>query len=280
MTQAAESSTAAEPDTGPGAMLRQARADLRLSVEDVAQRLRLAPRQIAAIENEDYEHLPGPTYVRGYLRSYAQLLGLVPDAVIERYNRQPAAVRPVDLSKHAPTPQLSSDHRVIKMTTLVVAGLVLGLAALWWQGSDDSPIRLRKPAPPTAPGRPAEVAPAAPAEERAPANDESRTAAPAVTPAPNEVPKAPSTGSSPLVLRFRQESWVDVRDGEQRRLLYSLVPAGRVIRLGGTPPFNVYLGNAGGVHVEYNGRPVDLEPFRRGPIARVTLGNDAPVQTP
>lgn len=286
MTQAAEQSIPGGSEAGPGTLLRQARADLRLSVEDVAQRLRLAPRQIAAIENEDYERLPGPTYVRGYLRSYAQLLGLAPDPVLERYNRQPAAAKPIDFAKHTPTPQMSSDHHVIKITTLVVAGLVLGLAALWWQGRDDSPIRLRKP-PTLTPSdsipsesfpAPDETAPA-PTTERAPASDNARTADAATTMPPVEVPK-PVAGPRPLVLHFEQDSWADVRDGTNRRLLYSVIPAGRVIRLGGTPPFSVYLGNVSGVRVEYQGKPVDLEPYRRGPIARVTLGNGTAVQTP
>ncbi len=291
MTQAAEQRIVDEPASGPGELLRQARADLRLSLEDVAQRLRLAPRQITAIENDDFAHLPGPTYVRGYLRSYAQLLGLAPEPVLERYNRLPVAAKPVDLARHTPTPQMSSDHHVIKITTLVVAGLVLGLAALWWQGRDDSPIRLRKPpavvvpdtAPLAMPEPPTEVAPAPeapPVAERAPVGDGARTGEVKTAPmAPAEAPKV-AAGSRPLVLHFQQDSWADVRDAADRRLLYSVIPAGRVIRLGGTPPFMVYLGNAGGVRVEYNGRTVDLEPFRRGPIARVTLGDGAPVQTP
>jgi len=285
MTQAAEQNMPHASEAGPGTLLRQARADLRLSVEDVAQRLRLAPRQIVAIESEDYERLPGPTYVRGYLRSYAQLLGLAPDSVLARYNRQPAAAKPIDFTKHTPTPQMSSDHHVIKITTLVVAGLVLGLAALWWQGRDDSPVRLRKPPALTAPDGTApgtspapDVTARPPAAETAPANDSARTAESATAP-PAEAFK-PAAGSRPLTLHFQQDSWADVRDGANRRLLYSVIPAGRVIRLGGTPPFSVYLGNVSGVRVEYQGKPVDLEPYRRGPIARVTLGNGAAVQTP
>ena len=149
MNQAAEPmavSASPVPEVGPGALLCQTRIERQLSIENAAQTLRLAPKQLRALEQDDYDHLPGPTYVRGYLRSYAQLLGLSADTVLELYNRQPAAAKAVDLAKHTPTPQMSSDHHVIKITTLVVAGLVLGLAAIWWQGRDDSPIRLRKPA--------------------------------------------------------------------------------------------------------------------------------------
>lgn len=300
MTHATESTVVTEsapaPEPAVGEMLRQARADLGLSIDAVAQKLRLAPKQILAIENEDYEHLPGPTYIRGYLRSYAQMLGLSPESVIGLYNRHPSAAKSVDLTKHAPAPQMSADHHVIKITTLVVAGLILGLAAIWWQGRDDSPIKLRKP---PASAKIEEGMPAAeavlPREETAPMPVE--TPAPAAAPpapvvraerpaeseaarfpltsttAPASAPVSMPAGPRPLVLHFQQDSWADVRDGEQNRLLYSVISAGRVIRLGGTPPFNVYLGNASGVRVEFRGQPVDVSRYQRGPVARFTLGN-------
>lgn len=289
MNQAAEPLTGAVspvPETGPGALLRQRRTERQLSVEDVAQALRLAPKQLRAIEQDDYDHLPGPTYVRGYLRSYAQFLGLSADTVLDFYNRQPAAAKAVDLAKHAPTPQMNSDHHVIKITTLIVAGLVLGLAAVWWQGRDDSPIRLRKP--PVAAKAEAVIADvvSAPrqdtvstlAESRAPtipvSAEDSLTPepAPARAPAIATAPTVPA-GPRPLVLYFQKDSWAEVRDGAQTRLLYTTISAGKVIRLGGTPPFSVYLGNASGVRVEYNGRPVDVSSHQRGPIARLTVGN-------
>lgn len=272
MNQAAEPMV---PEAGPGALLRQRRTERHLSVEDVAQALRLAPKQLRAIEQDDYDHLPGPTYVRGYLRSYAQFLGLSADTVLEFYNRQPAAAKAIDLTKHAPAPQMNSDHHVIKITTLIVAGLILGLAAVWWQGRDDSPIRLRKP--PAAAKVEADVVDAAPASGQdnipTPAEDSSSPGpAPARAPAVAAVPTTPP-GPRPLVLHFQEDSWVEVRDGAQTRLLYTTISAGKVIRLGGTPPFSVYLGNAGGVRVEYNGRPVDVSSHQRGPIARLTVGN-------
>ncbi|MBI3574140.1 MAG: helix-turn-helix domain-containing protein [Gammaproteobacteria bacterium] len=286
MNQAAEPvavSVSPTPEVGPGALLRQTRTERQLSLENAAQTLRLAPKQLRALEQDDYDRLPGPTYVRGYLRNYAQLLGLSTDTVLELYNRQPAAAKAVDLAKHTPTPQMSSDHRVIKITTLVVAGLVLGLATIWWQGRDDSPIRLRKPAatakvetaPADTASLPRQDTVSTPAELRAPVPVEDGLhpeREPARAPAVATTPMAPA-GPRPLVLHFQQDSWADVRDGAQNKLLYTTISAGRVIRLGGTPPFSVYLGNASGVRVEYNGRPVDISRYQRGPIARLTVGN-------
>ena len=82
-----ESADTSDPRTGPGRLLRQARQDLRLAPEDVAQILHLSSKQITALEADDFQSLPGPTYVRGYLRGYAQLLGLSPEKVVEIYNQ-------------------------------------------------------------------------------------------------------------------------------------------------------------------------------------------------
>src|SRR5947207_3626135 len=65
-----------------GAQLRAAREALGLSQEAVAQQLKLAPRQVRAIEEDDYARLPGRTFVRGFVRNYARLVRLDPTAVM------------------------------------------------------------------------------------------------------------------------------------------------------------------------------------------------------
>jgi cytoskeleton protein RodZ len=74
------------------------------------------------------------------------------------------------------------------------------------------------------------------------------------------------------VLRTEQESWAEVRDSHDSRLLYESVPAGRTLKIEGEAPLSVFLGNADGVKVEYNGRPYDISRHKRGLVARCTLG--------
>ena len=69
------------PDTASG-MLRAARESAGLSVDSVAQHLKLAPRQIKALEDGAWSELPGRTFVRGFARNYARLLQLDPVAVV------------------------------------------------------------------------------------------------------------------------------------------------------------------------------------------------------
>jgi cytoskeleton protein RodZ len=78
-----------------------------------------------------------------------------------------------------------------------------------------------------------------------------------------------------LTLVTTQDSWAEVRDARQNRLLYETVPAGRTVVLEGAAPLNVFLGNVEGVSVEFNGKPYDTTPHRRGSIARFALGEPA-----
>jgi cytoskeleton protein RodZ len=295
---------------GPGQQLRQARTDLRLAPEEVAQILRLAPKQIVALENDDYANLPGPTYVRGYLRSYAQFLGLSPEKVIESYNRIPAATPRVDLTKLSPPPQINSEHHIIKFASYGVVVVVFGLAVAWWLGRDDSatrpkPVAMGKVEPaipasdqppmtaddprqavsaaPVDPVRPvgvpvSEIKPApvvATAKPVTPAPEPAKTPVAVVNPAPFASPSAPAAATGPrarLVLGLSQDSWVDIRDARQNKLLYETVGAGRSVTVEGVAPLSVFLGNVDGVTLEFNGKPFDPSPHKRGPVARFTLG--------
>jgi transcriptional regulator with XRE-family HTH domain len=67
---------------GVGQQLRSAREARKLSVPEVAQSLKLAPRQVAAIESEDWGALPGNTMIRGFVRNYARVLNLDADALM------------------------------------------------------------------------------------------------------------------------------------------------------------------------------------------------------
>lgn len=318
-----ENTEVSAPHSGPGRLLQQARQDLRLAPEDVAQILHLSSKQIVALEKDDYQSLPGPTYVRGYLRGYAQLLGLSPEKVVEAYNSLTPATKPIAPPQSAPPPQVTSSDRVVKVATLGVAALLLGMVYLWWQSDNESseepavPMVADKPAneglPPavvaedavpagkpangagaetaTATPKPAASAPVAapngqltvsgmtlnvaPAEAPKPAS--AAPAEPVVTRARRAVDIPPDVPRARMVLHAVEESWADVRDARDNRLLYENVPAGRRISIEGVAPFSVFVGNADGVRVEFNGRNYDISRHKRGQVARFTLGDETAV---
>lgn len=68
-----------------------------LSIHDISDALKLSPRQVEALEQDDYEALPGPAFVRGFLRNYARCLGLDPAPLLDEVQRA-ARLGSIDLS--------------------------------------------------------------------------------------------------------------------------------------------------------------------------------------
>jgi cytoskeleton protein RodZ len=95
---------------------------------------------------------------------------------------------------------------------------------------------------------------------------------PVMTPAANtkaEPRKAPSDRT--LKLRFKGESWVEIKDRSGRILLSRLNLPGSETEVSGRPPFNVVIGNAPDVQVLYEDREFPLEPHTKVAVARFTV---------
>lgn len=81
-------------DPGIGATLKEARRRLGMDIKEAEERTKIRTRYLRALEAEDWEVLPAPAYVRGFLRTYGQILGLDGGALADRYRRsfeEPAA---------------------------------------------------------------------------------------------------------------------------------------------------------------------------------------------
>ncbi|MCY4212715.1 MAG: helix-turn-helix transcriptional regulator [Gammaproteobacteria bacterium] len=68
---------------GPGVALQAARQARKLSVPQVADRLKLSSAVVTALEANDWERLPAPVFVRGYVRAYARLMGLPAEELLD-----------------------------------------------------------------------------------------------------------------------------------------------------------------------------------------------------
>ncbi|MCK2184013.1 RodZ domain-containing protein [Halomonas getboli] len=135
-----------EPDVAvnqasPGELLRRQREAQALSRDEVAEALNLRPAVIDGLERDDYDEVPIATYRRGYLRSYANLLGLDPAPVLAAYQARVGSeeletrVTPVHVVNKPPSKLGAWLFRLA--TVLVIAGLV-GLTLMWWQSRGGS----------------------------------------------------------------------------------------------------------------------------------------------
>lgn len=271
-----------------GAVLAAAREEMNLSVSDVAQHLKLTPSQIEALEEGAYERLPGRVFVRGFLRNYAKLLGVDPQPLLRRIEHempQPRVVAEPPPAQEAVMP--SGERSRLPLFTGIAATVIAALAAYEFGFNNPPPEDAVKsdastsakapdpaasaetPAPPPAapPLKPYSVAsaPAAAAGTGVPLN-------PALSaPDGSETAKAPRSGERELHFRFEQESWVEIRDRNDKVIFSKLNRAGAEERITGTPPLKLVVGNAQGVRLNYDDKPVDLSPHIGVTVARLTL---------
>jgi cytoskeleton protein RodZ len=257
-----------------GATLKQHRDARKLSIQDVAAKLRLDPRVIESLESDNFAALPAALYVRGYLRGYAKLLSLDPEALIAGYDGglpdEPPQIVPE--LKH-PAQRTSTDRPVKAVTYLLTLTLALLLVA-WWQSSFVVTERVEAPvaeaAPP--PGLPYPITVVrhpdgpfyrAPVEETASESGLQAETAAVITSVPGGPDRARFT--------FSADSWLEVFDADGNELHVGLARAGEIAEVGGKAPFSVLLGYAPGVSVQFNGRPFDSAGFSRSGVARFTL---------
>ena len=79
------------------------------------------------------------------------------------------------------------------------------------------------------------------------------------------------SGLKRIELAFDQQSWVEIKQANGKVLLSQLNQAGTGQVIEGVPPFEVVIGNAASVRLKYNDAPIDLRPYFKVDVARLTL---------
>ena len=125
----------------PGRALAAARQARKLEIVRVATELRLAPETIEALERDDFDHLPSPVFVSGYIRTYARLLGMDPQPLIARFHvlHPGAEAPPRSALENQELARAGSGWVVPLLLSAVV--LVAAGGYLWWTGTQVDPYR-------------------------------------------------------------------------------------------------------------------------------------------
>lgn len=293
-----EAGQEAVPDTPPaeeprpGRVLAQAREQRGQTIAEVALQLKLSPHQIESLEADDFSKLPGPVFVRGFVRNYARLLNLDPEPLLSRLEPSRATLSAINAVPHSQEIPFEGGRKsrwpwlAAALALLVTAVLLFDVL---FPARPPAPVPAPEPtvtplpvAPlPATPSAVTEtlpiepvspVAPVAPVAPPAPPGDIPAPAVQGNVPAvPAPQPAAPVAGGAELRLVFERQSWVEVRDRNDRVLFSQLNPAGAVQTVQGTPPLSLVVGNAAGVRLTYKGKVVDLAPHTKTDVARLTL---------
>ncbi len=291
------------PET-PGPMLKQAREQAGLSTQQVAQRLNLRHSVVIGIERDDYEANMSITYVRGYIRNYARLVGLDEQRLNQAlaHLHQPESTSAMQ-SFSGRTHRQKKDNRWTLISWAIF--FLIAVAVLWAifgrnepapegvqpqaesigapldESAPDAILERVSPEPQTSPS----TAPAEPqdnvlvesADEAATDSDDAPMAieSPAVEVAdPDPEPQGGTVDTvvlDRLAVSLSDDCWMLIQDADGKVLLEGLKSKGYRTDVSGKAPFSLRIGAPEVVSLSFNGDAIDLSSYRAGRVARLTL---------
>lgn len=203
-----------------GTLLCATRMRLGKDLQQVAEILHIRYTYLVAIEDARYEDLPGQAYAIGFVRAYADHLGLDGDEVVRRFKEESAGVTRKALFEFPlPTPDSG-----LPSGALILLAMLIGMAVYvgWYflAGSDRSAIAIVQAVPDrlvalSAPPTPASPAVAAPKGEPAPAEEAPEGSGEAPPPEAKPELKSPPTPADVVELRSKADMWVTLRDAQE-----------------------------------------------------------------
>jgi cytoskeleton protein RodZ len=286
-----------EPE-GVGAFLRARRTELGLTYADVANVVKLPPRRIQALEDERWDELPDGPYLRGFLRNVARALDLNAAALMERVDeslmrsRNPESILVVPQgATHGTLPRRSGpvdDRRGGRKLIFGAFAFALIAALIAWSGTESfdralttgrgliqsSSTSVETPIQPNVvvatPGVAASKD-SLDASSSTIVNGTPTSVGTTASPAQSISATTEAVAAHALAFHFNEESWVEVRSADGRVLMQRLNAAGSDQQVDGEAPYALIVGNAKGVALRFRGQPVDLGPYTRDQVARLTL---------
>ncbi|HQN65358.1 MAG TPA: DUF4115 domain-containing protein [Methylophilus sp.] len=292
-----------------GGALRTHREKQGLSLQTVAGRLRLSVKQIEALEADNFEALPEPTIVRGFIRNYAKQLGIAVDPLLDAYNvLVPNKALQSFTLEAVPYAGSSKQYKKPKMKSwmpFLFLALLVSSAWLFYESYVQKPnpvaptahnLPVPEPMPEAAlpsaerqvemPATTTEV-PLSPAGTALPTQDvATETAANAPVAVTTETPvtqpmapaasepapvAAPTSKLSRLEFSATQETWISVTDASGKEIYNRTLFAGNRDTLEAAPPLSVVVGNANGTSLSINGAETNLGPYTKVNVARIKV---------
>lgn len=287
-----------------GTTLREAREGQGMSVYDIAERIKFAPKQVEALEANDYERLPKATFLRGFVRSYARVLQLDEAELIAALPTEPSTQQItkqqiVDVS----FPSVLASRRINVMWLAGALGVALVLGLFVWLSDGESaqkpsevvvetvPLPMQDAgasavvAPPTLSAEPEIAKIAEPRKVEQKVTKTQTTAVTAPVPAIPAVSSVASTATAkppvapemlkrrPLHFVFTGAAWIEVIDVNGDILLSRSNLGGTEKWIGGPrrAPYDVSIGNPGNVKMYYKGKEVDLSEYAGMNTARLKV---------
>ncbi len=280
---------------GVGALLRTCRLRAGVSLSEAAETLNIRRPYLQAIEEGRYRDLPGPTYALGFVRGYAEYLGLDGNEIARRYRAEISGSEGIgtrrargrgitELNFSVPASEAALPNGSILLVGAMIAliaysGWYVLTAGERWVPERIAPLPERLAAllleasSPETPMATLEIPPVAqPEPEITVSADTGATEAASAEPvtgdaAPDEAEPSLASGrpvagpvASPDQPRIRleaaEQTWVEIRDDSNSRVLSRLMAPGETIDVPDRPGLRLTVGNAGGLEIKLDGEPL------------------------
>ncbi|NLU65671.1 helix-turn-helix domain-containing protein [Streptomyces sp. HNM0574] len=249
-----------------GRALQQARAEARLTVDEVSASTRVRAPIVQAIEQDDFSRCGGDVYARGHLRTLARAVGLDADELVARFDEEhggrPAPTPPSNLFE---AEKIRSEPRRPNWTAAMVAAIVavVGFVGFTLVGGGGGDSESGKPVARSTPTTKPEPSSSAPAEREDPKPSESAIAA------------APADKVTVRMIAEKSSSWISAEDHNGRLIHEGVLEKGQTKTFTDDERINLVLGNAGGVKLYVNGKEVK-ETGEVGQVQRVSYTKGDP----
>lgn len=122
----------------PGAQLARIREKKGFTKEYVAGKLHLRVRVIELLEADDYQRMPEPVFIKGYLRAYAKLLGLAPEPYLVVFNNQYSLEHKPEKALWQSRRESNKGERLVRWITGLVAVAAVVAVSFWWQNNKEA----------------------------------------------------------------------------------------------------------------------------------------------
>ncbi len=260
----------------PGEYLRRERELRRVSITKIFEVTRVPVKALEALEADNYENLPHPTFVKGYIKSYCKALGLDENDAVLRYEiylRENAPDKPEAHKVKGALPRklvIPDDERPSFLrlsksarTYLIygAVGIVLILAGyLFFSGEPDTVTPVPEPQAVQEPSAPPVDAQQSTAPQQTDAGTTSTEVKVSVDDASVRAPgqTALNAGRHTLSVSAREVAWIKIRiDGKEATEV--ILKAGESVSWDAAETFSLLIGNAGGIDMVYDG--VKLPPL-------------------
>lgn len=253
-----------------GDRLRREREMRGITLDEITESTKISRRHLEALENERFDQLPGGVFAKGFVRAYAHFLGIDEDQAVADYSaashEQPEPEDKFPLEIHEEPKRELSPRRSRAPLVFAIAALVGVLVGyFFWLKSKPHGTEVAQSthqAAATTETTPADVPPA-PAQATTPASTpaENTAAAPALEEpvTPKQTPPAAETKSVEktfiILVKAKEDAWVSiVADGKS--VMEKVLSADRKKKVKAGKEVVLRTGNAGGIDVSFNGKPL------------------------